>query len=301
MDYNKIKTFITVAELGSITRAAHQMRRSQSAISQQIQLLEEELELNLLERKAGKVYLSKHGEEILDLARSRLSGIDEGILGLKHATRNIEGQIRLGILNDYGNDINYGTLIGKFCQKYPNISLELTEGTSSSLEAMLLRNEIDLSFQVYFQMPEMVHQISVTKASHSLYTSKKYNEEKGPFRSYKQLIEADLIDITEDFVCIGTYFKKNAPKLAPSLRHRRPNIAVPNHNVMHQVICSGYGIAIMPDYFVADDLKKGKIVNLMPSSKPVYAGLDLAYRTNKTLRLAERIFLEYTKSFYKKS
>jgi DNA-binding transcriptional LysR family regulator len=297
MDYNKLKTFAKVAQCGSITLAAAQMFRSQSAISQQIQLLEEELELKLLERKGGRVYLSRHGEQVLELVHDRLLGIDEGILELKAATNNIEGNLRIGVLNDYGTDINYGRIVGEFCRRYPNVNIELVEGTSTSLERILSNNDIDLSFQVYFQNPEMVIQIPISKTRHSLYTSPKYIEANGPFGSHKQVIAADLIDLTNDFICIGTYIAKNAPNLFSTLKHRQPTIAAPNHEIMRQIVCSSFGIAILPDYFVAKDLKAGRLIKLMPGSEAVYAGLDLAYRTNKTMRLVEREFIKFATKF----
>lgn len=79
MDYNKIQTFVLIAELGSMTEAARRLHRSQSAISQQIQALEENLDLRLLERKAGKILLSADGERLYQIAKDRLSQIGDEV------------------------------------------------------------------------------------------------------------------------------------------------------------------------------------------------------------------------------
>lgn len=298
MDYNKLKTFVRVAEVGSVTGAARAMRRSQSAITQQIQMLEQDLGMALLERKGGKVLLSSHGEQVCSLAEEHLRRIEEGLLDLKAEVSQVQGTITLGVLNDYGCDMDYGRLLGGFCRNYPNVNFELREGTSESLERALRNNQIDLSFQVYFQEPELVHQIPVQVAWHSLYASPKYLKVHGPIRTYKRLVESHLVDLTEDFICIGTFLRKNAPRLAPSLMHRKPNVAVPNHSVMKEIVVSGFGVAILPDYFVKKELKKGQLVPVMPGGKSVYAGLDLAYRAHKTLRMPERLFIDYVKDTY---
>ena len=301
MDYNRLKIFTKVAELGSVTAAAQQLRRSQSAVSQQMQILEDELGLRLLERKGGRVFLSQHGQDIYAICQSRLGEIQDEIAKLKRETTMIEGHIRIGVLNDFGNDIDYGAMIGEFCQVYSSVSFTMIEGTSLGLEQAAIANEIDLSLQVYFHAPEMFVQYPVVKSKHSLYCSPDYEKRRGVLKTYKQILDAELIDLTNDFICLGTFYKKNAPKLAASLAHRVPNIAAPNHYLVRQLLCSGFGVAILPDYFVVEELRSGRLKRLMPNSKPVYAGLDLAHRTTKTLRLCESVFIDFVKSWEPKT
>jgi DNA-binding transcriptional LysR family regulator len=299
MDYNKLKTFITVADLGSITQAATLLMRSQSAISQQIQSLEQDLEMKLLERKNAKIFLSQDGEDIYQHAKKKLIEIDDQVNLLRQTHKKIEGHIRVGELDDFGNSFRFGECVANFLKEYPSITVSIQKGTSETLEENLLANKIDFSLSVYFNNPELVHQYPVDKSWHSLYTSQKYLEESGPIKNYKKIVDCQLIDLDQRFICLGTYLKKNAPNAYSSLMHRRPNIVVANHFSARQIVCSGYGIAILPDYFVRNEIAKGKLLKLMPKSKSVFAGLDLAVKTNKTLRLCEKIFRDYVITFAK--
>ena len=100
MDYNKIETFNTVARFGSVTKAAHHLRRSQSAITQQIQALESELSLKLFIRKHGRVYLSKEGERVFNVSQNRLSEISNKISEIQGELGELSGLIKIGYLDD---------------------------------------------------------------------------------------------------------------------------------------------------------------------------------------------------------
>lgn len=299
MDYNKIQTFVLVADLGSITEAARRLQRSQSAISQQILALEQELDLRLLERKAGKILLSSDGEQLYKIAKERLSQISDEVQFMKKASNTVEGHIRLGILDDYANEFDVGEALAHLCLQHPNISVSVSYGTSPRLEAQLIENQIDIASLVFFTQPELFVRAPISSAKHNLYTSSTYLKRQGPVRTYSHILDADLLDLHEDFTTLSHWFRKNAPHLVPSLRHRKPNMTAPNHQTLKQIVVAGFGMAILPDYLIKDLVASGDCVQVLSSAKSITSGLDLAYRTNKTLRLCEKLLIQELKKFAK--
>ena len=293
MDYNKLKTFVAVAELGSITKAATGLRRSQSAISQQLILLEAELELRLLERKSAKIFLSKDGERIYQIAKKQLNLIDEEVSKIKQNISKVEGNIRIGAINDYGNDFCIGSYLGSFCKKHPKIRFHVTFGPSDQIHDELLQNKLDIGVLVFFRQPELFIRRPIDLAWHSLYASKTFLKRYKKINTYKDILEAPLIDYNDGFACISKWFQKNSPTLEPSLKHRLPDITVPNLNIAKQIVFSGFGMAILPDYLVEKEVQSGHCVRLLKTSKSLYAGLDIAVRTNKTVRLCETLFINF--------
>jgi DNA-binding transcriptional LysR family regulator len=292
MDYNKLNTFVQVAELGSITQAARHLRRTQSAISQQILLLEEELQFRLLERKSGKIFLSADGERLFRLAKEKFQGIDDEVLKLRNDVEKIEGHIRVGLLSDYMNPFDAGLHIAAFCSRYPKISFSVQYGSSNDIEAKLISNEVDLGFLVYFREPKMFVKRAINQATHRVYGSKAYVERRGPFKTYKDILEADLVDLNDTFACFGTWYQKNSPELKASLLHLRPAVVVPNHRAMAEIVNAGFGLALLPDFLVEELGIHKRCVELVKTAKPAQTGLDVAYRSNKTLKLSERLFIE---------
>lgn len=296
MDFNKVSTFVSVAELGSITLAAQSLRRSQSAISQQIQALESELGLRLLERRNAKVFLSKDGQRIFTLARANLGHLNDGILALKKSASSVTGHIAVGVLNDFGTDFHIGKAIGNFCQRYPGVSFSVQVGASPQLERDLVDNKIDLGIFVFFQDPSLFHRKAIEKSSHSLYTSAKHLKERGAIEGFRDVLSRNLVDLSDELPCLSTFFKKNAPRWLPSLKHRRPNVIAPNLEVVKQILLSGYGLAMLPDFLVCEEVRSRRLVRLLPSSKSLVGILDVAYRTNRTLPLCEHLFVDHLAS-----
>ena len=75
MDLSRLRTFVTVAELGSVSKAALRLRVAQSALSRQIIDLEKELGLKLFDRVGRRLVLTKEGEQLLENCRSVLGNV----------------------------------------------------------------------------------------------------------------------------------------------------------------------------------------------------------------------------------
>ncbi|MGA8291006.1 MAG: LysR family transcriptional regulator, partial [Rhodoplanes sp.] len=87
MDLRQARTFVTVAELGTISRAAQHLRIAQPALSRQIQNLEQELGLKLFDRVGGRLLLTGQGELLLGDCRDLLahaSAVRERAQSLRH-------------------------------------------------------------------------------------------------------------------------------------------------------------------------------------------------------------------------
>ncbi len=292
MDYNKLKTFVIVADYGSVSAASRQLRRSQSAISQQIQLLEDELELSLFERRNAKIFLSQDGERLYRVAKTKLGDIDDDIIALKKSIVIAEGHIRLGALLDGSVPFDLGRLVGTFREQYPKVSFHIVNGTEGELEQSLLDNRIDLALKIVFQRPELFVRRSVEAAAYSLYASPAYIKKHGPFNNFQQIVAADLLDVTDGFLGLSAFFRKNANHLLNKLSHNSP-VVVANLLMLKTILLSGHGIAMLPDYLAATEVAAGALVKLMPKAKSTTGGMDIAYRTNHTLRHYERLFIDF--------
>ena len=77
MDWDKLKIFHAVAESGSFTKASTVLNLSQSAISRQIQTLENELKIHLFERHARGLTLTENGEYVFKTAHEVISKLKE--------------------------------------------------------------------------------------------------------------------------------------------------------------------------------------------------------------------------------
>jgi DNA-binding transcriptional LysR family regulator len=142
LDLDLVRTFATIASLGSFTRAAARLGRQQSTISLQMQRLEETLGLKLLQRTPRSVALTSDGESFLQSARRILDLNDEIIARAREP--DMRGVVRLGTPEDFATR-HLPEVLSRFAQAYPAVSLEVTCDLTLNLLTRFRAGDFDLA------------------------------------------------------------------------------------------------------------------------------------------------------------
>ncbi|MFV0559565.1 MAG: LysR family transcriptional regulator [Enterococcus sp.] len=143
MLFRQMHYFVSVVEKNSFTEAAEELFISQSAISQQIQALEEELGTDLLHRQHRKFTITPAGEYFYREAKRLLREIQivkeqTHILG-----EDEELNLNIGYLAMYsGQELNQ--TIAQFYETYPEVSINIFNGTHEELYQELLQDTVDI-------------------------------------------------------------------------------------------------------------------------------------------------------------
>jgi DNA-binding transcriptional LysR family regulator len=138
-----LETFYHFCRFLSMTRAAETMNVSQSAISQQIQLFQEECAVKLFYREGNQYRLTDVGESIFLLSKvifARLAQIEDM---LEESRRPTSGMLRIGTTKDYAATL-MPDLVSRFQERFPEIMVKLNEGNSFELLARLRDRKEDL-------------------------------------------------------------------------------------------------------------------------------------------------------------
>ncbi|MEM8791537.1 MAG: LysR family transcriptional regulator [Pseudomonadota bacterium] len=141
LDLTALRSFVTVAETGGVTRAAHQLNLTQSAVSMQLKRLEESLNLALLNRNGRGVQLTNHGEQLLSYGR-RMVALNDEVLSRMTDSR-FEGEIRLGVPSDIVYPYIPG-ILKRFDREYPRVKIHLISSYTTKLKRMIADGEADL-------------------------------------------------------------------------------------------------------------------------------------------------------------
>ncbi len=141
LDVTTLRSFVAVADLGGVTRAATRLNLTQSAVSMQLKRLEDALGQSLLDRSGRTVALTAQGEQLLGYARRMLDLNDEA-WGLM-TNQAFEGELTIGV----PNDIIYPHIprvLQRFAQEYPRVRVMLQSDLTTHLRARFARSELDL-------------------------------------------------------------------------------------------------------------------------------------------------------------
>jgi DNA-binding transcriptional LysR family regulator len=143
MDLRHTRTFVTVAELGTVSKAALRLRIAQPALSRQISDLEQELGFKLFDRVGRRLLLTGEGEQLLGDCRGLLNyatGVDERAQQLR---RGDTGVLKVAATPLHVEGV-FSQFLQRYAQRYPNVQVKVTEGSGLEILAMLERGEIHL-------------------------------------------------------------------------------------------------------------------------------------------------------------
>ena len=143
MDLRQLEVFAQVATLGSFSRAAEALHLSQPTVSEHIRALEEELGLRLLDRLGRGAAVTRAGELLLDYAQRILVLHREARQALAGFQGRMSGELLVGASTIPGEYI-LPVLIGRFREKYPEISITLLIGDSQDVIDWVAAGRVEL-------------------------------------------------------------------------------------------------------------------------------------------------------------
>jgi DNA-binding transcriptional LysR family regulator len=147
MDLRQARTFVTVVELGTVSKAALRLRIAQPALSRQIGALERELGLKLFDRMGRRLALTGAGEQLFSDCRGLLAFASEIGNRAQLLRRGNAGVLRVAASPQLIESV-ISDFLHRYAERYPNVQVKLIEAIGSDTLAMLERGEIHLGQQL---------------------------------------------------------------------------------------------------------------------------------------------------------
>ena len=258
MDWDKLKIFHAVAEAGSFTNATVNLNLSQSAISRQIQSLEQDLKVQLFERHARGLTLTENGEYVFKTAHEVISKLREVETSLGDKKNKPSGKLTVTTF------VSFGTTwltprIQEFMQLNPEMEVELI---FDDKELDLSTRQADIG--IWARRPKQLNYIQkkLIDINYHIYGSPKYLEKYGYPKKLSDLNQHKFIS-----------FGKGAPSpvfnpdwaLKLGMKDNKKRKTVMKVNSVYGLLLavqSGVGLAALPDYLT---VKQPNIVKVLPS------------------------------------
>ncbi|MDI1286712.1 MAG: LysR substrate-binding domain-containing protein [Reyranella sp.] len=141
LDVDLLRAFVSIADLGSFTKAADALLRRQSTLSLQIKRLEDGLGRRLLDRTSRRVRLTAAGDSFVEHARQMLELNDRLVASLDGPV--LAGRVRLGTPEDFATT-HLPQVLARFAQAYPAVQLEVTCDLTLTLMGRFRQGDFDL-------------------------------------------------------------------------------------------------------------------------------------------------------------
>ena len=257
MDWDKLKIFHAVAEAGNFTKATYALNLSQSAISRQIQSLEQELKTQLFERHARGLSLTENGEYLFKTAReviSKLKDVESTLIDKKDKP---SGKLTVTTVVSFGT-----TWLTPRIQEFMKLNPEM------EIELIFDDRELDLSTRqadigIWMRRPKQLNHIQkkLIDIHYHIYGSTKYLEKFGHPKTISELNKHKFSSYGK-----GAPSPVFNPDWALKLgikdnKKRKPVMKVNSIYGLLLAVQSGVGLAALPDYIT---ISVPNIVKVLP-------------------------------------
>lgn len=266
MDWDKLRTFYSVAKAGSFTHASDELNLSQSAISRQISGLEDSLGFSLFHRHPRGLILTEQGETLFSTVSDVFVKLERTEAILRDSRTAASGTLNVTTTVAFGSTWLVPHLRA-FRDAYPDIRINLLLA-DTEIDVAMRESDAAIRFHPPHQ-PDLIQRSLMTVHYH-MYASPEYIAAHGEPESPEDLDNHDLIS-----------YGPEAPRALQDLnwiihagtgeRVREPVLMVNNVYGILQAVESGIGLAALPDYIAVSASNITRIMGDMSGpSFPVY-------------------------------
>lgn len=290
MDLSKWELFSKVAEHGSLTRAAMMLDLAQSAISRQINALERECGGRLFLRTGRGVALTETGERILPRIRALLAEAEQIANDVRMTAGTPVGEVRLGVIPSIAYPL-INTLVKRVRSQFPEVRLQLFEGSSGELDEMVTTGRVDIGVFYRYGKSLPANETSVAVVDTYLI---------GPIGD--ALTSGDTVRFSQlDGLAMVLPSAPNGLRTLLDQLMRRKNVAftVPleanSIPIMKDVVADGGGYTVMPLHAVLAEVQTGRLQASRLINPGIERIISLATTTHHPLTLAAREIANLTR------
>lgn len=295
MDWNQLRVFATVSEVGSFTGAGKALGLSQSAVSRQISTLESDLGVMLFRRHASGIVLTEPGLELQQAVTDMSSRLALATGRINEYRDSPEGPLRITTTVTFGSAW-LSARMNTFLETYPDISVSLL--LVDNLELDLGRGQADVAIRFCRPTQPNLVQRKLMSMHYHVFASEDYIAANGMPKTVDDLDYHRIIVYGEDVPApvddINWLLGAGRPEGDP----RMPALRVNSVHGIYRAVLSGLGIAALP-YYLSDE--SPKLVEILPElcgpSMDAYFVYPEEFRHSKRIEVLRDFLLAEVKAY----
>lgn len=283
-----LRLFAIVVKHASFVSAAKTLNLAQTTVSKRVAALEEALGVQLLIRTTRTVKATDEGLKVFHWAQKILSTVNDMHEELSVDQGELKGPIRISASSRLGRDY-VAPALSKLKRRFPAIDVWLE---IMDRRVDLMGEDFHLDVRTGNSEDPNVIGHRITKSSRILCASPQYLKKHGTPQSLAELTKHQCLLFRDRNEPFGIWRLKG-PKGFEDVQVTG-ELASNDNDVVLSWACDGHGIMIATDWFLADSIRAGKLVRVLPKwHQPVDVWAISSQRTNQSAKV--RICVEYLK------
>jgi DNA-binding transcriptional LysR family regulator len=290
LDLAQLEVFLAVAREGRFSRAAEKLHRTQSAVSQTIHKLEEDLGEPLFDRSSRDGLLTEAGRVLQEYAERLLNLRNDAHEALVELRELQKGRLVIGA-NEF-TALYLLPVLAEFRRLHPMIRIVVRRSLGSQIPDDILRHNSELGMLTYDpQLPQL--QSLVVYLDELIFVV----PPKHPLAAEKELSIRQLG--AEPFVAHIVPSPYREKVIQAFQRHKTPlhmDIELPTLQAIKTYVAMGNGVAFLPEISVENEVARGELVRIPIRELQLHRKLRLVYRKSASLSHAARAFLKLSEA-----
>lgn len=261
-DYRSLAIFVLVADSGSFSEAARQLRVSKSVVSHHIGKLEKKLAISLFFRSSREMSLTAEGQTILQHARTMVEAGERALDVVSEASGQLAGTLRISA-PAFGEGTPLRDVIWEFMRANPAVSVYLS---NSDVQVDLVKGRFDLAIRIGKLLDSNLKCRRIADFSRVLVASKRYLENRPSIDSPDGLSSCDFIRIVQIQDELTLVKGQEEVTVHPA----NIRLEVDSISSAKSAVLAGMGFRGLPSREVKHELDAGELVQILPKwSMPI--------------------------------
>lgn len=294
MNLDRLRTFRVLSVSLHVRRTAALLHLSQSAVSQQIGTLEEELGVILLERIGRRIFLTPAGRALAEEAGKILAAVDRAVEAVRSYGTGESGLLRLGASTTPGIYL-VPQVLGRLRTQLPQVEVRFRIANSAAIQQALVANELDLGIIGEEPTQEELFQVTIAEdaiiavAAPALIGQRR-RARRGAVHRLRTAELAALPLLGREAGSATRRFVDAA--LAGIGVELAPAFEFPTPEVQMRAAIAGLGVAFVSRRVAADHLAAGAVVEISAPGLRLVRPITAAYHRDKHVTAAMRYLIE---------
>ena len=295
MELRNLITFLKIVETGSFSKAAEQLRYSQSTVTVQIQQLEEELQVQLFDRIGKKVYVTEKGRELEGYAQTMIE-LSQKISAIGGEEQELQGTIRIAALDSLIISV-LPPILREYNSRYPQVDIIVkTADNVFDAERQLSQNEVDLAFITHDKRSAKHFSKTILKETNFVFAAAPNHPlTKKQNISLSEIAENDVIITNQQFYFSDMSNEDTKTTLEYIIK---PRFDIWNPSGAMELAKQDCGIALLPYYLIQEAVNKGELCVLDVPELHFTVWLQMLQHEQKTITPQMNAFFKLLKEIY---
>ncbi len=286
LDLQQLASFVAVVNTGSFVGGADASGLSKAAVSRHVANLEAQLGVRLLHRTTRRLSLTDDGQRFFARAVELLAAASELEAETSSSSGEAAGVLRINAPLTFGN-LHLAPLWSRFIAANPKVALDIT---LNDRVVDLVEEGYDVAVRITSLASSQLVSRQLAATRIVLCASPGYLVAHGTPAHPHELAHHQVVSYA--YWTGGDDWRFNGPQGEARVRVK-PRIHTNSGDTCRIAALQDQGVILQPDFLVGDDLRRGELVELMPSYRSIELGIHAVYASRKYLPMKTRRLVDF--------